>query len=458
MKLKYYTYTNKNIAIKSKIKNMTIESKIQKIKDKRLFGNLVEVGAGCPVYAELCNHANTASKIINTAFSPNNWEWSKKHYEHGSNRAVSSEVAENLIKSSQGGPDENINFVLTNTIQISNTSDVQTHGWFALYTSGRVNYYDCKLYHFTINGFRTRKEYIEIMAYIGIDILAAYNEIEELDNGYIDSILDSTRDGQKPNIKSTLTSILNGKLNIEHLHNTTTVLRAFRDIDTYGNKGNYTIDRLNTLLRQDLDNLCIIKGSFNPIHPQHIALLDAVYKSIELLIPCNKIKKIFCISLYNRDTTKKIDIDNLMKRIDLIHALGYDVIIDCFGQYHYSYTSIINNVDYKKEMNIHYVMGSDIIQRFLQDEGVTGFITTESVNKFNDKWNHCTFWWDKRPGFQDFKINSALKNIEQLTTVQKELSSTLIRDLIKEKEYETLKLHVDAELIMLYIEYYGKPE
>jgi len=418
---------------------MEIESKIQKIKDKGLFGNLIEVGAGCPVYAELCNHANTASKIVNTAFSPNNWEWSKKHYNHGDNRAISPEVADNLIGN---GLDDFINFVLTNTIQIANTPDVQTHGWFAL-THNTKNP-STKFYHFTINGFRTRKEYIEIIAYIGIDILAACNNIKELDNGYIDSILDKVythdiKDEYKPNIKDTLTSILNGKLNIEHIHNTTTVLRA-----------DGTIDRFNTLLREVKDNLIIIKGSFNPVHPQHIHLLT------ELALKISG-KEIFCISVYNRDTTKRVDIESLMTRIKLIHKLGYDVIIDCFGQYHYSYTSIVNNCDYK-DFGIHYVMGSDIIQRFLQDEGVTGFITNDRGNKFNDKWSHCTFWWDKRPGFQEFKINSALKNIEQLTTVQKELSSTLIRDLIKEKDYDTLKLHVDAELIILYIEYYGKSE
>lgn len=421
--------------------------KIQRIKDKGLFGNLIEVGCGCPVYTELCNHPNTASKIVNYAFSPNNWEFSKKMYGHGNNRAVSPEVIMKIVYETP--LDDKVNFILVNTIQIANTSDVQTHGWFAMY-SLVPNTQKLKLYHFTINYFRSRKEYIDIIAQIGIDILAACNNVSELDNGYIDIILDpaaaayNSSNMFKFNVRDTLTAILNGKLNIENAHNTTLVLRS-----------DGTIDRFNTLLRENIENLVIIKGSFNPVHPQHIRLLKSLNKNDELM---GATKHVFCISLYNRDINKRVDVDSLMKRIDILHKLGYDVIIDCFGEYHYSYTSIINNVDYKESMNIHYVMGSDIMQRFLQDENVMLCMDSdgdEAINVFNNRWNQCTFWYGTRPGFVDLVVDAKLKHVNRFDIEYSELSSTQIRVMLIDGDIEGIEGYVGIQLTQLYIEFYA---
>lgn len=410
--------------------------KIQKIKDKGLFGNLVEVGCGCPVYAELCNHANTASKIVNWTFSPNNWDWNNEHYAHNGARAVSPEVALNFINSD--ALCRGVNFVLTNTIQISNTPDVQTHGWFALYCTNSVPAF--KAYHFTIDGFRPRKEYIEIIASIGLDILASCNNVAELDNGYIDAIVDL---GDAPgkhafnfNTRDTLTALVNGKLNKSHVHNTTAIFRV-----------DGKIDRLNTLLRETKEGLIIFKGSFNPVHTQHLHLVDEIKQTVDS-------KVIFSISVFNRDPNKKTDVDSLMKRINILHCLGYDVLIDCFGEYKYSYKSITENCDFKNT-KISYILGSDIMQRFLKDEGVYDADPT-NVFLFNDKWNKCNFYWDKRPGFDDFEVPTVLNNIKQLSTVQKELSSTLIRQMILEDNIEQLKEYVSEQLIELYRNFYGK--
>lgn len=420
------------------------EQKIQIIKDKGLFGNLIEVGCGCPVYAELCNYPNTASKIVNYAFSPNNWDNNQKKYSHPkTDRAISPDVAQRLA---EYHVDSFTNFVLSNTIQIANTPDVQTHGWFCLDANSVI-----KLYHFTINGYRSRKEYIKIIVSIGLDIIASNNNCEELDNGYIDNILIINENFEKSGekyfyaIQDTLNSLVNGVLNIEHIYNTSIVFSPNKPVD--GLYMGTKIERFTTLIRNIKQELIVFKGSFNPIHPLHLHLLDII-KNIK-----PGVKIVFCISTHNRDSSKKVDVKSLMLRIALLNELGYDVIIDCFGQYHYSYTSIIGNNDYK-DFPINYIMGSDVMEKFLEDEHVMTN-DAEYINKFNNKWSKATFWWDQRPGFHDIIIPKELEHIKTLGIAPREMSSSNIRHLIINKKFDELLEFITEDLIKLYKKYYG---
>jgi nicotinic acid mononucleotide adenylyltransferase len=405
------------------------KTKIEKIKSNHSYGILIEVGAGCPVYNELCQYQNTASKIVMYAESPNSWIYNQFKYKNENVRAISAEICRNFIEQKKNHHGMLINFELVNTIQIANDDKTQTHGWFGLKYLDEIKYY-----HFTISNKTTDRKYLcEIISKIGLDILASQNNVELLDNGYIDQILDNNLNQLK---EETLTVIINGKLNINNINNTITVFTPDNNII-----------RFNDYLRSiQNSSLTVFKGSFNPIHKQHINLIESARKELK----CDN--TVLCISVYNRDITKKICAENLLKRIQILNDLGYTVLIDCLGQYHYSYTSMLNNVNFKN-IELNYIMGSDIIKRFLLDEDV--YIKEKSnknITDFNNKWDKCNFHYVCRDGVCDVKkhINIDLLNVKHMDIHYNEISSTQIRQLLLNEDYDTLKELVGDEILTLY--------
>ena len=70
-----------------------VQNKLNTIKKNNSYGVFIEVGAGMPVYNELCQHPNTASKIAYYAESPNSWDFNCETYQHDPLvRAVSAHV------------------------------------------------------------------------------------------------------------------------------------------------------------------------------------------------------------------------------------------------------------------------------------------------------------------------------------------------------------------------------
>lgn len=395
-----------------------IKNKINTIKENKSYGAFIEVGAGLPTYNELCKHPNTASKIAYYAESPNSWEYNKKAYQHEPDvRAVSPQIclrflSANFAEIKSNDENNQVNFILTNTVQIANDKSVASHGWFGYMN---LETYKTRFYHYSINLHQSRKTQLDIIAKIGLDIIAAQGNSDELDNGYIDNILDLDFNQLT---EETLIAMINGKLNKHNYHNTNLIINK-----------NGEIERLNDFYRKNKD-VIVFKGSFNPVHNQHVSLME---KCSELYPTA---KTIFSISIDNRDPNKKTNVKNLMKRIELLNHLGYDVLIDVFGLYHYSYTTLTQNPDFKNR-NLYYILGSDIIKRFLKDEYVYVKPDKASITSFNDKWNQCTFLWFSRLGI-DVKLSSKLKNIIHIEMEEHSTSSTELRQLIMDKKIDQL--------------------
>lgn len=397
-------------------------------KQSNKFGILIEVGAGMPVYNELCKYPNTASKHIYYAESPNNWQYNISKYNHElEHRAISAQICNNFIDKhiyelSNNLEESNVNFILTNTIQISNDKSTETHGWFGYYN------FETKtktFYHFYIDQCLdlTRTESMTLIADIGISILA-----DKIHN-CIDIILDEQYNPD-------LYTLLKGKIegNSEH-QNTISV------IDKHNN-----LVRLTDYLRKDFKELCVMKGSFNPIHDMHINMLEQS-KSIT-----NNSYGVFCISLNHRHKDK-INIDDLMKRIHIINELGYAVFIDTIGYYHNNYESIINNVSFKNK-SLRYVLGTDVLLRLIEDIDLSSYTDIDGNIIAIEDYSNCRFSYLQRNG-DIIEIPEYINmTIEPLNLKHSSISSTQIRKALSENQWFVLESMLSKNLFTLYKKYF----
>lgn len=433
-----------------------IQENIQKIKDQNMFGVIIEVGAGMPVYNELCQHANTASKIVKYAESPNNWDYSKTKYEFSDGiRAVSAQVCAEISNwqycKMRNKSDDNFNFILSNTIQICNDNKTQTHGWFGLaiinndILLGENLHYQIKFYHFSINndGSFQRRDLTSIIANIGIDILASNNDCRQLKNGFIDIILDHNLEPIKSDI---ITSYSNAEIikSINYLNPLTRRSKIINDVYTVFTKDGSVI-RINDLIRQTKEkNIIIFKGSFNPIHSQHLVLMQKAKEETPDSV-------IFLqISMNNRDNLKNSDItnQNILKRITILNKLGYNVIINYNGYVNDAYEFYLNLADFA-DKKLYFLMGEDTILRFIADEKHSNTGTSNIAIDYK----FCNFLYGKR----NYDVNIInVENIRKLDIEENSISSTQIRSLIRNNNINELENLVGKELTQIIIDIYGK--
>lgn len=339
-------------------------------------GVIIETGAGCPLYNILCTQPNTASKLVLYSESPTDYEYTKVKYQlKDDGRAVSPQTVQNMVVI-QNLTNPTIEWIFTNSIQIGNDYETQTHGWIGYKYKDKTT-----LYHFTINNFKkyTRIELLDLIQQICLDVFLSQNN-GSINNGYIDEVVDATLGenyiaDSHYEYKTLLNNLIESKLLKENSDDTF--------ICNYGSK----FKRFNDFLRQYKclnKELVIFKGSFNPLHPTHYDMYKTILDQGKYCI--------MMISINNRELNKKTDIDNLIKRVNILKALYIPFIINTRGYYEDCVYQFENHQECK-DVKYSFLLGDDTLKRLIDDNNGTKkdwskipFITVQrSWNKIINK-------------------------------------------------------------------------
>ncbi len=302
---------------------------------------IVEIGAGTPISTELFSVAG-ASNTIYSVESPYAREAFDEKYGQIEERAVSYQRLQEIFKYHELDGNKNYNTVIATTFQVGDkTNKVATHGWIGLKTKSDVRYY-----HISIHEPLNREEYIKRIGKIGVLILnGGY-----FNNSYIDIVLDGV-DPLKDCYfeKSDFIPGFDYQSTLEFLSRNTEV-----DQMTVFKRDN-TIDRLESVTRTDKE-IVLFKGSFNPVSKAH----QEVMQECKKLYPDSN--QIFEISV-NTFQKGKQEIESLVKRIQLINELGYDVIVNSRPLFKDTFDFIRN----KFKGKLIFPMGLDTLNRVIMD-------------------------------------------------------------------------------------------
>lgn len=384
---------------------------IQKLKGQVTNYKLVlnEVGAGMPVYSKLALYRGISSNFVLTAESNNDIEFTKKYNNiDDSLRLVSEEVSKILAKNTftraRKYYKENNLISISNTVQLSTDNNVISHGYFTFINSDKKVY----TYHYTLPD-DVRATQIDLIGYIGLDILCHHLCGTKMCNGFIDY----TNEGLKKLININLNKDSYSKtMN----HNTSFIV------------DNGVVKRTDDVLRNSNgEDIMIFKGSFNPITPTHIDIFNN--------INVKKENKYFCISLVHRED-KDITEQSIINRIKVLNKLGYKVIIDTIPYFNDIYNVIRYSPTYKGQ-KIYFPLGEDVWNRL--------YLDVDSQNKCKyTKTKHLFRIIFKNAEFILFNRNNRLDthkvpNAKTLIINHDiNMSSTNIRALLKDKNYKEL--------------------
>lgn len=272
------------------------------------------------------------------------------------------------------------NFTLATSFQVGNYNDISTHGWIS------INDRDVtKSFHISIHDSLSREEYIKLIGEIGIKIIHSYINNLNYDCTYIDDFGDDTID----------------------------IFCNKTDGDNIIVVDDGKIKRLEDIFR-DKKEIIIYKGSFNPPQMAHVKLAN---------YSINKYPNAGMAFMININTYEKGTVDSaeIKRRISYINKLGYPVLIHKNGYF----SSASQFIRKKFKQPIVFPMGYDTAKRLL-----------DTYNK--NEFDNCIFLYMQRNNSQDLSLPEFIKaDIQQI-----DISSTVIRESIKTKNYDIINQYL----------------
>ena len=373
---------------------------IDAIHASNLYGIIIECGAGTTISSALYE-VEGASNTIYYSLQPYSKEYQR--YIYGDSkyfRSVSYEflhqVFVHTLDSISDDIDPPVNFILGTTFQIKSTKGNElTHGWIGLQKIEKhmgVVDRTTMFYHLSIpESFYNRVEYFKIIRNIGIDLLyAQVNPDFRFQSKYIDNIVTTNCRGEVINEDRDRLQLIQNIASIEQSHND-----GYLFFDEDGK-----VKRMEDFCR-GAAGLILVKGSFNPLHQRHMALM----KESRKLYP--SYRSAFFISVGNRDK-KEIDAEELYSRIKNIQNFGYAVVL-CKNPMFIDNTNWIHQRF--PSLPIIFPVGYDTINRFVSD------CITE-INK--DGSGHFALFYSEN-GYDDYFEFHKLTNIKFLIFHRKDI-------------------------------------
>lgn len=435
--------------------------KIKELHESQNLGILVETGCGLAVSNALLE-VSGASKTVYFAECPYSKEYQKWKYGEFEGRAVSWQNIKHILNYNAAleKPD-GVNFVYVSSFQVGEHNDISTHGWIGIsMKSGGRRYF-----HISIHEPLSRKQYIDKISKIGIDILHYYL-ISDVGSDFIPS-------------NCCIDIALDEKGNQIDLEAMFVALRREEDDNFLCIKDGMLV-RMEDLFR-DQKSIALFKGSFNPIHAAHIHTATMAKEQYE-------IEPVFVISssVYQKGW---IQPDDLKNRVSILNDLGYSVIITKDGFFNKN-TSYLRR---KFKQPIIYVVGSDTLNRILESsynilnpreserfnhfgnqisqirsgEGKQVTETDLDENEemalsvymrlFQEDFSNVTFFVVNRPGSELKKDADRVKDFYTLVEEHPEfyhISSTKIRAMIEANDFESVKKLVPEKIYNKYVNNY----
>lgn len=260
-------------------------------------GVIVECGTGSIVSNKLYS-VSGASKTIFESKQPYNKAAQNRYYGSSFKRSVSKEFIDHVLKVEIDGLPVNVNFVLATSFQIADKQNIEmlTHGW--------VGYADKNgnkiIAHYSLPLITDRNNYLNLIGEFVINLLASqlFADNSYLSSEYCDMVFDN---------------------NGENISQTLSVAFEFSDNENFIVSTPKGLIRFEDFVR-DKEGIILQKGTYNPIHEGHIAIMELAKKRFP------NHSAAFLVSLKKYDKADA-SFNDTIKLINKINELGYTVIV-----------------------------------------------------------------------------------------------------------------------------------
>lgn len=383
-----------------------MEEKIKKIHKSDIYGIIVECGCAATLANQLME-VEGSSKTIYNATQPYSKEVQENLYP--SNGKYSRSVSYEFVKTAlsiEMKKNLKIDFILITSWQM-NIKSGSIHGWYGIFYKNTQ-----KFFHVTIK---------EVPGWYEFHRRKALKTIANIGTIFMDHLIDGNWDFTIEIPDTSMLIMIDDVRDWEGNYD-------FDSLFVIQQKSSYDYPivfdkeipiRFEKLARKSKDGMIIQKGSFDPLHHQHVAIMtESIERKVEQVNP------VFLIST-DRYDKPNIGYDELKIRIKQINKHGYPLII-MKSIYFYETFDVFKKIG--GLLKFFFPIGTDTMNRIYTVDLKTQNDIKEITKKYSSKFKFLLF---DRPGYE---LDEDIKTVYQelIETIEdykgNDVSSTKIRN------------------------------